>query len=262
MSFLPSLFLLPWFPACWASCHFPCTGVPSVQLPPHELSPSGASAVLSLRLAGAKLRLFQPGHIRVTAPYICWGSIISSVLSCRSKDLKWWASVTVQSFIRQVKESTPSGCEGRPSPNERPQSSWHPPFIHFSPPRRACPRQIGLAKKGACLFPLKFSLQVASFLLFYFHGLFPFFVFKPSPFWTPSSYSNYLTSTTDTGSKILTHRMKGVHGRLWGAVGFSSWSVATLLCQASKTWYYFSRFVPQDFIHTPQASGHWLVLTT
>ena len=135
MSFLPSLFLLPRFPARWASCHFPCTGFPFVQLPPHELSPSGASAGLGLRLAGAKPRLFQPGHIPVTAPDICWGSIISSVLSCRSKDLKWWASVTVQSFIQRAKESTPSRCEGRPSPEERPHSSWLPPFIHLSPPR-------------------------------------------------------------------------------------------------------------------------------
>ena len=94
--------------------------------------------------------------------------------------------------------------------------------------------RLGYPRRGRVCFT-EFSLQVASFLLFYFHGLFPFFVFKPSPFWTASSHSNYLTITTDTGSKILTHRMKGVHGRLWGAVGFSSRSVATLLCQASKT---------------------------
>ena len=29
MSFLLSLFLLSGFPACWASCHFPCTGLSS-----------------------------------------------------------------------------------------------------------------------------------------------------------------------------------------------------------------------------------------
>ena len=37
--------------------------------------------------------------------------------------------------------------------------------------------QTGLAKKGACEFHLKFSLQHVDFLLFHFHGLFPFFVF-------------------------------------------------------------------------------------
>ena len=49
--------------------------------------------------------------------------------------------------------------------------------------------QIGLAKKGACLFHLKFSLQSMDFPLFHFHGLFP----KPPPFWTTFSCSNYLT---------------------------------------------------------------------
>ena len=29
MSFLLSLCLLSWFPACWASCHFPCAGFSS-----------------------------------------------------------------------------------------------------------------------------------------------------------------------------------------------------------------------------------------
>ena len=33
--------------------------------------------------------------------------------------------------------------------------------------------QIGLAKKGACLFYLKFSLWSSDFLLFRFRGLFP-----------------------------------------------------------------------------------------
>ena len=67
--------------------------------------------------------------------------------------------------------------------------------------------QIRLAKKRECLFPLKFSLQSASFVLFHFCGLFLFFVFKPPPFWTPFSSSNYLTITTDTRTKILTQRM-------------------------------------------------------
>ena len=53
--------------------------------------------------------------------------------------------------------------------------------------------QIGLAKKVACLFHLKFSLWSEDFLLFHFLGLFPFFVFQPLLFWIPFSYSNYLT---------------------------------------------------------------------
>ena len=34
MSFLPSLFLLSWFPARWTSCHFHCAGLPSPSASP------------------------------------------------------------------------------------------------------------------------------------------------------------------------------------------------------------------------------------
>ena len=61
--------------------------------------------------------------------------VISSVLSCRSKDLKWWTSVTAWlhlSFIWQAKASTPSRCEGRPAQRRGPPplaSSWLPPCV-------------------------------------------------------------------------------------------------------------------------------------
>ena len=73
VSFLPSLFLLSQFPAWWAYCHFHCAGFSCVQLPPRELLPSWASAVLGLGLAGAKLRLFQAGSVQVMAPYYVCG---------------------------------------------------------------------------------------------------------------------------------------------------------------------------------------------
>ena len=41
MTFLPSLFLLSWFPACWASCHFHCAGFSS-----HSASNMGSFAEL------------------------------------------------------------------------------------------------------------------------------------------------------------------------------------------------------------------------
>jgi len=49
--------------------------------------------MLGLCLAGAELRLFQPGYIQVTAPDILGECIISSVLYCSSKDLKQQTSV-------------------------------------------------------------------------------------------------------------------------------------------------------------------------
>ena len=51
--------------------------------------------------------------------------VISSVLSCCSKDLKEWTSVTARlqlSFIQQAKESTPYRCDGGLTQKEGPQS--------------------------------------------------------------------------------------------------------------------------------------------
>ena len=104
------------------------------------------------------------------------------------------SSFIAQSFIWQIKDSTPSRHEGGPTAKERLQSVLAPSFYSFvfSLPW-ACPMQIGVAKKGVCLFHLKFSLRSMDFLLFHFHRLSPFFVFWPQPLWTPFSYSNYLT---------------------------------------------------------------------
>ena len=98
-------------------------------------------------------------------------------------------SVTAQSFIRQTKDSTPSR-RGRADPKGKASILF---LYILSPPFWACLMQIGLAKKGAYLFHLKFSLQSTDFLLFHFHRLFSLFVFQPLPSWTPFSYSNYLT---------------------------------------------------------------------
>ena len=107
--------------------------------------------------------------------------VISSVLSHRSKNLKWLTSVTAWlqlSFIGKTKDSTPLSCEGRLPPKERPQSILASSFYVFvSSPPWAYPMHIGLAKKGVCLFHLSFSLCSVHFLLFCFCRLFPFFVF-------------------------------------------------------------------------------------
>ena len=95
----------------------------------------------------------------------------SLVLFSHSKDLKQQTTVTARSqlsFIWQAKESTSSRCEGEPTPKERPRSILTLYFYMFvfSPPW-ACHMQIGLAKKGLCLFHLKFSLWSMDFLLFH-----------------------------------------------------------------------------------------------
>ena len=61
-----------------------------------------------------------------------WGCIISSVLSHRSKNLKWQTSVAALlqlSFIGQAKKSTPLKHEGGPTQKERPQSVLASSFL-------------------------------------------------------------------------------------------------------------------------------------
>ena len=95
--------------------------------------------------------------------------VIASVLSYHSKALKWQTSVAAQSFIPQ-RTVQPRGMRAGPSP------SWPPPFIYLSPllPALSLPMQIRLAKKGMCLFHLKFSLRSVDSVLFHFLRAFLF----------------------------------------------------------------------------------------
>ena len=71
-----------------------------------------------------------------------------------------YSSVTAQSFIQQAKESTPSRHEDRPTGKESPQSGLASSFYMFCLlPPISCPMQVGLAKKGAYVFHLNFSLR-------------------------------------------------------------------------------------------------------
>ena len=87
--------------------------------------------------------------------------VIFSVLSHHSKDLKQWTSVIAQlqfSFIWQVKGSTPLRHEVRSTPKGEASLLLGFLFIYASLlPHLSCPMHVALAKKGACLFHLKFS---------------------------------------------------------------------------------------------------------
>ena len=75
-----------------------------------------------------------------------------------------YSLVTAQSFIWQTKGSTPLRHEDRPTPKERPQPTLAPSFYTFcilSPEPALC--KLGLARKGACLFHLRFSLRSKDF---------------------------------------------------------------------------------------------------
>ena len=68
-----------------------------------------------------------------------------------------------------------------------------PRFICFSFLLPLSLPYVNWASQEGCLFHLRFSLHSSGLPLFYFCGLFPFFLSQPPPFWTPFSYSNYLT---------------------------------------------------------------------
>ena len=85
--------------------------------------------------------------------------VISLVLSLGSKDLKWQTGVTVQLQPRVLfgkqRIVYPGGVRADQPQRRGFHLSWLPLFIHFvSSPLIL---QIGLAKKGACLFHLRFS---------------------------------------------------------------------------------------------------------
>ena len=92
-----------------------------------------------------------------------------------------YSSVTVQSFIRQVKESTPSRREGGLTPKERPQSNLASSFYTFCLllAEPACANWAS-QEGGMFVSPEVLTadfLSSVDFLLFHFCGFFPFFVF-------------------------------------------------------------------------------------
>ena len=90
--------------------------------------------------------------------------VISSILSHHSKDLKQQTSVTAQLQLR-TKDSSLWRYEGGRTAKERPQAILAPSFLRFCLPHIPNPTpqlplcKLGLARKGACLFHLRFSLQ-------------------------------------------------------------------------------------------------------
>ena len=99
MSFLPKLFFLSQFPACWASCHFHCTGFSL-----RSSSTAGAFTELDFcrawplpckgqaTVVSARLKPEKQHHMSGMF-------VISSVLSCCSKNLKRWVDQCYSSIL-------------------------------------------------------------------------------------------------------------------------------------------------------------------
>ena len=61
---------------------------------------------------------------------------------------------------------------------------------------------VNWASQECCLFYLRSSLQSSDLPLLQDKRAFPFLVFQPPPFWTPFSYSNYLTGLWNLRIKL------------------------------------------------------------
>ena len=117
--------------------------------------------------------------------------VISSILSC-SKNLKHRTSVKASAQLYLAnKENTASRCEGGPTQKRQVAQFWLFFLCLFFLPL-SLPYVNWVSQEG-CLFLLRFPLWFLYLPLFYFHGLFLFFVFQPPLFQTPFSNSDYLT---------------------------------------------------------------------
>ena len=125
--------------------------------------------------------------------YYCWGEfVISSVLSCHSKNLKWWTDRCYSSVLfGKQRKIHPQGMRAG-----RPKRSWEewrgeawgsilaPLFSFFLLPL-SLPYVNWVSHEG-CLFHLRFSLWCLDLSLFSFHGLFSSLSFS-------LTFPNYLT---------------------------------------------------------------------
>ena len=119
--------------------------------------------------------------------------VADQCFSSVTAQFKWETSVTAWlqlSFIWQAKENTSLRCEGGLTQKKRGAQFWLLLCFFLLLLSLPC---INWASQEGCLFHLRFSLLTLDLPLFYFCGLFPFFVFWPPLFWTPFSYSSYLT---------------------------------------------------------------------
>ena len=139
MSFLPSLFLLFWFPAHWASCQFLCAAFSL-----REASTMGAFTKLGFCYAWS---LPHGGQADIVSARLNLRNstrdvrecVLFLVLSCHSKILKQWTSVTAQlqlSFIWQAKKNTSSRHEGNTEEAKKEERlNFASSFLYaFSPP--------------------------------------------------------------------------------------------------------------------------------
>ena len=183
MSFLPSLFLLSWFPACWASCHFHWAGFSS-----RSSSIMGAFAQLGFYCAwplphGGQAQVvsarLNPRNGTIYVEGVC--NFLGSVSPLQKFEVMD-GPVLQSSFVCQAKENTSFRCEGRPTQKNLKRREARGPilaslFICFFllPLSLPC---VSWASQEGCFFHLRFSIWFLDLPLFYFCRLFHFLSFQ------------------------------------------------------------------------------------
>ena len=161
--------------------------------------------------------------------------VISSILSC-SKNLKHRTSVKASAQLYLAnKENTASRREGGPTQKRQVAQFWLFFLCLFFLPL-SLPYVNWVSQEG-CLFLLRFPLWFLYLPLFYFHGLFLFFVFQPPLFQTPFSNSDYLTfPPQEMGGPVLWEQgRRGLFGYFllnWGGEGIGPPPLASLKPQS------------------------------
>ena len=149
---------------------------------------------LLLYLVSASLGLSWGCFSQVTSEtwhQTCQGNVFFSVLSHWSKDLKWW--VTAQGFIRQAKDSTPSRCDGRHTPKEKPQSVLASFFYVCLFSTLSLPHANWASQEGGMFVSPEVLTLVRGFSFFLLSQAFLYLCLLATAILDPFSYSNYLT---------------------------------------------------------------------
>ena len=153
-----------------------------------------------------------------------------------------YSSMLQLNFIQKVKENTSLRHEGMPTQKmqreERPLAQFWFFFLYvffFLPLGLPC---VNWASQECCLFYPRSSLGALRPFFVLFLRAFPFLIIQPPPFWTPFSYSNYLTfSPQEMGGSVLWeqgHRsLSGYFLLNWDGKGH--WASPSCQSQASES---------------------------
>ena len=118
---------------------------------------------------------------------------LSSVSLKQRFEMVGYSSVTAQGFIRQAKDSTPSRCDGRHTPKEKPQSVLASFFYVCLFSTLSLPHANWASQEGGMFVSPEVLTLVCGFSFFLLSQAFLYLCLLATAILDPFSYSNYLT---------------------------------------------------------------------